>query len=72
MGNEKQLPRGVSLRGETINITFTFKGVRCREPLSNLPNTTANVRYASRLLGEIQGKIGLSPRRSHRCRYSSR
>lgn len=57
MGNEKQLPRGVSLRGETINITFTFKGVRCREPLSNLPNTTVNVRYASRLLGEIQGKI---------------
>lgn len=47
----------MSLRGETINITFTFKGVRCREPLSNLPNTTANVRYASRLLGEIQGKI---------------
>ncbi|MGB6187380.1 MAG: DUF3596 domain-containing protein [Aeromonas molluscorum] len=57
MGNEKQLPRGVSLRGETINLTFTFKGVRCREPLSNVPNTTANVRYASRLLGEIQGKI---------------
>jgi len=57
VGNEKQLPRGVSLRGETINITFTFKGVRCREPLSNLPNTTTNVRYASRLLGEIQGKI---------------
>ena len=57
MGNEKQLPRGVTVRGETINITFTFKGVRCREPLSNLPNTTANVRYASRLLGEIQGKI---------------
>lgn len=57
MGNEKQLPRGVTVRGETINITFTFKGVRCREPLSNLPNTTANVRYAGRLLGEIQGKI---------------
>lgn len=57
MGNEKQLPRGVTVRGDTINITFTFKGVRCREPLSNLPNTTANVRYASRLLGEIQGKI---------------
>ncbi|MFM9798368.1 Arm DNA-binding domain-containing protein [Aeromonas dhakensis] len=57
MGNEKQPPRGVTVRGDTINITFTFKGVRCREPLSNLPNTTANVRYASRLLGEIQGKI---------------
>lgn len=57
MGNEKQLPRGVTVRGDTINITFTFKGVRCREPLSNLPNTSANVRYASRLLGEIQGKI---------------
>lgn len=57
MGNEKQLPRGVTLRGDTINITFTFKGVRCREPLSNLPNSTANIRYAARLLGEIQGKI---------------
>ncbi|MGL5072016.1 MAG: Arm DNA-binding domain-containing protein, partial [Aeromonas salmonicida] len=57
MGNEKQLPRGVTLRGDTINITFTFKGVRCREPISNLPNSAANVRYASRLLGEIQGKI---------------
>ncbi|MGL4517731.1 MAG: Arm DNA-binding domain-containing protein [Shewanella sp.] len=57
MGNEKQLPRGISLRGNTINISFMFKGVRCREPLSNLPNTTANIRYASRLLGEIQGKI---------------
>ncbi|MFR9719929.1 Arm DNA-binding domain-containing protein [Aeromonas diversa] len=57
MGNEKQLPRGVTLRGDTINITFTYRGVRCREPLSNLPNTQANIRYASRLLAEIQGKI---------------
>ncbi|SIR65466.1 integrase [Aeromonas sp. RU39B] len=57
MGTEKQLPRGVTLRGDTINITFTYRGVRCREPLSNLPSTPANIRYAARLLAEIQGKI---------------
>ena len=41
----------------TINITFTFKGVRCREPLSSLPVTSANLKYAERLLSEILGKI---------------
>lgn len=38
-----KLPRGVTIRkhrnGETINITFTYKGVKCREPLSNLDVT---------------------------------
>lgn len=62
MGEKKQvLPRGITIRkhtaGSTINITFTFKGVRCREPLSSLPVTAANVRYADRLLAEILGKI---------------
>lgn len=60
MGEKKQNPRGVTVRKhrttETINITFTFKGVRCREPLA-LPATKANIAYASRLLGEIQNKI---------------
>ncbi|HHF1961201.1 TPA: DUF3596 domain-containing protein [Haemophilus influenzae] len=60
MGAKKQNPRGVTIRkhkaSETINITFTFKGVRCREPLS-LPVTQSNINYAGRLLGEIQNKI---------------
>ena len=40
--------------------------MRCREPLSNLPNTTANVRYASRLLGEDPGQDRAGPVRLRR------
>lgn len=62
MGQTKQiLPRGVMIRkhksGETINISFTFKGVHCREPLSNLEVNPKNIKYAERLLGEIYNKI---------------
>ena len=60
MGAAK-LHRGITIRqhaaGKTINICFYFKGVRCREPLSSLPVTPANIRYAERLRAEIQGKI---------------
>ncbi|EHF4941884.1 Arm DNA-binding domain-containing protein [Enterobacter hormaechei] len=56
-----KLPRGVTIRkhssGETINITFTYKGVKCREPLSNLEVTPKNIKYAERTLGEIYNKI---------------
>ncbi|HGN9109175.1 site-specific integrase [Enterobacter hormaechei] len=56
-----KLPRGVTIRkhrnGETINITFTYKGVKCREPLSNLDVTPKNIKYAERTLGEIYNKI---------------
>ncbi|HGY1213117.1 TPA: DUF3596 domain-containing protein [Citrobacter braakii] len=56
-----KLPRGVTIRkhssGETINITFTYKGVKCREPLSNLEANNKNLKYAERLLGEIHNKI---------------
>ena len=62
MGKTKQnLPRGITIRehsaGQTINISFTFRGVRCREPLSNLPVTNSNIRYAERLLGGIKNDI---------------
>lgn len=63
VGQTKQniLPRGVMIRkhrtGETINISFTFKGVHCREPLSNLEVNPKNIKYAERLLGEIYNKI---------------
>ncbi|WGL96881.1 site-specific integrase [Arsenophonus nasoniae] len=43
--------------GSTINISFTYKGVRCREPLSNLVINNKNIKYAERLLGEIHNKI---------------
>lgn len=60
-GKSAKLPRGVTLRshktGETINITFTYKGVKCREPLSNLDVNSKNIKYAERLLGEIHNKI---------------
>lgn len=58
---EDGLPRGVTIRkhraGKTLNITFTYKGVKCREPLSNLDITPKNVKYAERVLGEIHNKI---------------
>lgn len=56
-----KLPRGVTIRkhrqGETINITFTYRGVKCREPLSNLEVTPKNIKYSERILGEIYNKI---------------
>lgn len=56
-----KLPRGVTIRkhssGETINITFTYRGVKCREPLSNLEVNNKNLKYAERTLGEIHNKI---------------
>ncbi|MFT4426390.1 Arm DNA-binding domain-containing protein [Enterobacter hormaechei] len=56
-----KLPRGVTIRkhssGETINLTFTYKGVKCREPLSNLEVNNKNLKYAERTLGEIHNKI---------------
>ncbi|ROW62797.1 integrase [Cronobacter malonaticus] len=56
-----KLPRGVTVRkhsqGETINITFTYRGVKCREPLSNLEVNSKNLKYAERTLGEIYNKI---------------
>lgn len=63
MGTKKspKLPRGITIRkhssDETINITFTYRGVKCREPLSNLEVNNKNLKYAERMLGEIHNKI---------------
>ncbi|WP_338328124.1 Arm DNA-binding domain-containing protein [Rosenbergiella nectarea] len=66
MGKEEQdqrLPRGVTIRrhksGQTIQITFTYRGILCRESLSRLDVNNKTLNYASRLLGEIQNKIAL-------------
>lgn len=65
MGKKEQgslsLPRGVTIRhhktGETLVITFTYKGVLCREPLSRMESNARGIKYAERLLGEIQNQI---------------
>ena len=65
MGKKEQgllsLPRGVTIRkhktASTLVITFTYKGVLCREPLSRLEANTRGIKYAERLLGEIQNQI---------------
>lgn len=55
------MPRGVTIRehttSKTLSITFTYKGVLCREPLKGLPVTTSNIKYAERLRGEIINNI---------------
>ncbi|EOX9503393.1 TPA: Arm DNA-binding domain-containing protein [Citrobacter amalonaticus] len=65
MGKAEQgslsLPRGVTIRqhktGSTLVITFTYKGVLCREPLSKMDTSSRGIKYADRLLGEIQNQI---------------
>ncbi|VVT53994.1 Phage integrase [Kosakonia radicincitans] len=65
MGTQKQgslsLPRGVTIRrhktGDTLVITFTYKGILCREPLSKMEASARGAKYAERLLGEIQNQI---------------
>lgn len=65
MGKKKQgslsLPRGVTIRqhrtGSTLVITFTYKGVLCRESLSRIEANARGIKYAERLLGEVQNQI---------------
>lgn len=64
MGQKREgsaLPRGITLRrhktGETLQLTFTFNGVLCREPLSGMEVNARNIKYAERYLGEIQNRI---------------
>lgn len=65
MGKAEQgscsLPRGVTLRqhktGSMLVITFAFKGVLCRELLSKVDISPRGMKYAERLLGEIQNQI---------------
>lgn len=49
---------GVEARGQSIRITFSYKGKRRRETLQILPSP-ANIKYAARLRGQILNEIGL-------------
>lgn len=58
---EKKLPKGVTVRKEEgrepkIRLSFTYKGIHCRETLDLAP-TPPNLKYAERLLGEIKNGI---------------
>lgn len=61
-GNKPTSARGISIRewetGQCIRITFSYRGVLCRETLKIEP-TKANLKYAERLRGEILNAIGL-------------
>ncbi len=54
------MPEGVEVRegvrGSSLRITFTWEGVRRRETLG-LPVTTANIKFAVRLRGEVLNAI---------------
>lgn len=57
----KEKARGVTIKknkkSETIQISFMYKGIRCRELLKNLPVTSSNINYANRKLAEIINNI---------------
>lgn len=65
MGEKKQislsLPRGITIRQykncSTLVVTFTYKGVLCRDPLPRLEANAKGIKYAERLLGEIKNQI---------------
>ena len=58
--SSKSLPEGVEIRvgkrRESLRVTFTFNGERCRETL-DIPVTPANIKYAGNLRGEIKNRI---------------
>lgn len=48
---------GVEVRDKSIRVSFTWKGVRCRETL-DVPPTPPNKAYAARLVADINRAIG--------------
>lgn len=58
MGGETmtELPSGIRIRGNSIQIDFYYKGARCREVLKLKPNVK-NIKYASKLRDTILFEI---------------
>ena len=54
------LPKGVEVRDgkrrSSLRITFNYNGERCRETL-DIEATPSNIRYAGKLVGEIENRI---------------
>lgn len=56
MDSKKQAPRGITVRGNSLGIAFTYQGKQCRETLK-LPPTANNLKYATNLLAGIKAEI---------------
>ena len=54
MGRRKS--RGLTIRGQSIRMEFTYRGVRCKETLKLAP-TSSNMIYAERRRSEILSRI---------------
>ena len=54
----RQLPRGILIRDNRVWISFSYKGVQCRESLGVDPNIQ-NIRYAETKLQQIKLEIKL-------------
>lgn len=57
-----KLPKGLSWRKYAsgnvgIQMSFTYKGVPCREVIPNMTKTKSDIAYATNLLGEIRAKM---------------
>lgn len=54
----EKLPRGVSVRGSSIRVNFTYKGVRCFETLPNIDKVNKRtLSYAANKLAVIKTEI---------------
>lgn len=60
--SRQKLPKGITVReytngNKTIYITFTYKGVLCKEALKKIPANKQSIKYATNLKGEIENAI---------------
>lgn len=58
MGGRGRPGTGVEALATSIRVAFTLDGKRCRETLDLKP-TRANLKYAARLVSEINDKVRL-------------
>jgi len=56
MATNKKLPKGIYQRSETLWLSFSYRGKRCRESLK-LKATPANIKHASRKKEQIDYEI---------------
>lgn len=58
--SRQSLPKGVEIRDgkrrSSLRVTFNYNGERCRETL-DIEATPANIKYAGKLVGEIENRI---------------
>jgi len=53
----ENLPDGITVRGESVVISFQYKNIQCRETLKNVKASAQSVKYAVNLKAEIESVI---------------